>query len=171
VIALPTFYSSNETRSDMNQERFAVWQALLGAQGAIADRIDRLMIDQAEMTLAEFEVLDRLAAAEDHTVRMNELASGVRLSPSGLTRRFDSLVRRGWVAREPCADDRRGINARLTADGLAKHGAAVGVHDAGVEEYLLENLDEHETECLTRVLSRLAELNDMRRATVGTATG
>ena len=149
----------------MNEERFAVWQALLSAQGIIADRIDRLMIDRAEMTLAEFEVLDRLASAGDYTVRMNELASGVRLSPSGLTRRFDSLVRRGWVVREPCEDDRRGIYARLTADGLAKHGAAVGVHDEGVEEYLLENIDEHETECLTRGLSRLAELNDVRGAT------
>ena len=153
----------------MNDERFAVWRALLSAQGVIADRIDRLMTDRADITLAEFEVLDRLASAENHTVRMNELASGVRLSPSGLTRRFDSLVRRGWVLREPCEDDRRGINARLTADGLARHKAAVGIHDEGVEEYLLRNIDQEESECLTRVLGRLAEVNDTRRATAEAA--
>ncbi|MGI9576829.1 MAG: MarR family winged helix-turn-helix transcriptional regulator [Microthrixaceae bacterium] len=148
----------------MNDERFAVWQALLSAQGLIADRIDRLMIERAELTLAEFEVLDRLASGTDHTVRMNELAASVRLSPSGLTRRFDSLVRRGWVTREPCKDDRRGINARLTRDGLAKHTAAVVVHDEGVEQYLVANIDDHEIECLTRVLGRLAEVNDVRRS-------
>lgn len=152
----------------MNDERFAVWQALLSAQGLIADRIDRLMIDRAELTLAEFEVLDRLAASEDHTVRMNELAASVRLSPSGLTRRFDSLVRRGWVTREPCEDDRRGINARLTRDGLGKHTAAAVAHDDGVEKYLLANLDDHETECLTRVLGRLADVNDVRRTSLPT---
>jgi DNA-binding MarR family transcriptional regulator len=146
-------------------DAFAVWRALLSAQGLITDRIDRLMIDRADLTLAEFEVLDRLAAAEDHTVRMNELASGVRLSPSGLTRRFDALVRRGWVTRQPCEDDRRGINAHLTDEGLAKHAAAVVVHDEGVEQFLLANLDDHEVECLTTVLGRLAEVNDVRRAT------
>ena len=153
----------------MIDERFAVWQALLNAQGLIADRIDRLMIEHAELTLAEFEVLDRLAGSPEHTVRMNELATSVRLSPSGLTRRFDSLVRRGWVTREPCEDDRRGINARLTSAGLGKHTAAVVVHDEGVKKYLLANLDDHETECLTRVLGRLADVNDVRRTSVSTS--
>ena len=146
----------------MEDDRFAVWRALLGAQGLIADRIDRMMVDEADITLAEFEVLDRLAGSDDNTLRMNELAASVRLSPSGLTRRFDSLVRRGWVTREPCADDRRGINARLTAAGLKEHSAAVGVHDEGVVTFMLDNLDAEETECLTRVLGRLAEINDPR---------
>ncbi|MCP4435043.1 MAG: winged helix-turn-helix transcriptional regulator [Actinomycetia bacterium] len=147
----------------MTDQTGNAWPALLDAQGRIADRLDRDLIDQADITLAEFEVLDHLAGSAEHTVRMNELAEHVRLSPSGLTRRFDTLVRRGWVTREPCDDDRRGINARLTTDGLAKHALAVGVHDAGVSTYMLDNLDEHEAECLTRVLGRLGELNTIKR--------
>ncbi len=92
----------------MAEEDGALWAALLSAQGRVADRIDRDLNDEAEITLAEFEVLDHLAAVEGHTIRMNELADRVRLSPSGLTRRFDTLVRRGWVTRQPCDDDRRG---------------------------------------------------------------
>jgi DNA-binding MarR family transcriptional regulator len=142
----------------------ALWSALLSAHGRISDRIDRDLIDESGITLAEFEVLDHLARADDHTIRMNGLAERVRLSPSGLTRRFDTLVRRGWVARVPCDDDRRGINASLTPDGLAMHASAAGIHEAGVTAYLVDNLDEHEVECLTRVLGRLAEVNGPQRA-------
>jgi len=142
----------------------ALWSALLSAHGRISDRIDRDLIDESGITLAEFEVLDHLARADDHTIRMNGLAERVRLSPSGLTRRFDTLVRRGWVARVPCDDDRRGINASLTPDGLAMHASAAGVHERGVAAYLIDNLDEHEVECLTRVLGRLAEVNGPQRA-------
>lgn len=148
----------------MSIDHDALWSALLSAHGRISDRIDRDLIDQSGITLAEFEVLDHLARAEDNTIRMNELAGRVRLSPSGLTRRFDTLVRRGWVARVPCDDDRRGINASLTPDGLGMHASAAGVHERGVTAYLVDNLDEHEVECLTRVLGRLAEVNGPQRA-------
>ena len=153
----------------MTDQSRGAWPALLHAQGRIADRLDRDLIEQAEITLAEFEVLDRLAGSPGHTVRMNELAEQVRLSPSGLTRRFDTLVRRGWVTREPCDDDRRGINARITEAGLDKHGAAVGVHDSGVSAYMLDNLDDSEIECLTTVLNRLGEANTITRTTRITA--
>lgn len=149
----------------MTEDHDALWGALLSAHGRIADRIDRDLTDRADITLAEFEVLDHLADAHDNTIRMNELAERVRLSPSGLTRRFDTLVRRGWVTREPCDDDRRGINAGLTPDGIAMHAGAAGVHEQGVTTYLLDNLDDHEVECLTRVLGRLAETNAPQRLT------
>lgn len=137
----------------------AVWNAMLAAHSRITERLDHDLVDGAGMTLAEFEVLDHLAAADDHVIRMNDLAGRVRLSPSGLTRRFDTLVRRGWVTREPCHDDRRGINARLTTEGLRQFHSARGTHRSGVAEYVLANLAEHEVECLTEVLTRLSEAN------------
>ncbi len=129
------------------------WQALLAAHSRITDHIDSDLTSEVDMTLAEFEVLDHLARSEDLTVRMNELATLVRLSPSGLTRRFDTLVRRGLVVREPCSNDRRGINARLTPLGLQRHAAAAIVHERGVQQYVLAHLDPHELICLTTTLA------------------
>lgn len=143
----------------MNTTPAGTWQALLAAHSRITDRLDRDLSTEVGMSLAEFEVLDHLAAAEDLTIRMNELAALVRLSPSGLTRRFDTLVRRGLVAREACDDDRRGINARLTPEGLARHSEASVVHQRGVEQYVTANLDSHERECLSRALTRLDVAN------------
>ena len=149
----------------MSNEEDTVWAQLLLAHGRITDRIDRDLGEQCEMTLAEYEVLEHLATADGQTVRMNELAERVRLSPSGLTRRFDTLVRRGWVTREPCSDDRRGINAAATAKGMQQYRSAVGVHRHGVQEYLLGNLDAGELACLATALGRLAEANAGDRVT------
>lgn len=143
----------------MRTESDRTWQALLAAHARITERLDRDLNREAEMGLAEFEVLDHLARSEDLTIRMNELAALVRLSPSGLTRRFDTLVRRGLVVREPCNDDRRGINARLTPEGLARHSAAAAVHSRGVERYVTANLGAHELDCVTEALIHLDTLN------------
>ena len=49
---------------------------------------------------------------------MSELAGRLHLSPSGITRRIDGLVKSGLVERRPCPSDRRGSNAVLTPLGL-----------------------------------------------------
>jgi DNA-binding MarR family transcriptional regulator len=137
----------------------SVWGVLLSAHGRVTDRIDRDLNDECSMSLAEFEVLDHLVGAPGHALRMNELADLVRLSPSGLTRRFDTLVRRGWVVREPCSDDRRGINARLTGTGHDVHRGARGVHQRGVQHYLLDHLDDLQRRCLLDALGAVTEAN------------
>jgi len=153
----------------MTKDQGTVWAQLLLAHGRITDRIDRDLTAQCEMTLAEYEVLEHLATADGQTLRMNELADRVRLSPSGLTRRFDTLVRRGWVTREPCSDDRRGINAAATAKGMQKFRSATGVHGRGVQDYLIANLDAGELACLATALGRLAEANAGDRLTASSA--
>lgn len=145
------------------------WQALLAAHARITERLDRDLNREIDMGLAEFEVLDQLSRADNLTIRMNELATLVRLSPSGLTRRFDTLVRRGLVVRETCAVDRRGINARLTSKGLARHSAAAVVHQRGVERYVTANLDPHQLECVTDALARLDSINADRESLQSTS--
>ena len=44
------------------------------------------------LTMGDYEVLVRLSEADDHRMRMCDLAGQLRLSPSGLTRRLDGLV-------------------------------------------------------------------------------
>jgi DNA-binding MarR family transcriptional regulator len=101
---------------NLTEAERTAWQSMLMAHGRVIGRLDTDLIGESDMTLAEYEVLDNLADG-DQRLRMNELADRARLSPSGLTRRFDALVRRGWVVRERCDDDRRGVYARITPEG------------------------------------------------------
>ena len=52
------------------------------------------------LTLGDYQVLVYLSEADDHSMRMCDLADRLQLSPSGLTRRLDGLVRAG-VGRAP----------------------------------------------------------------------
>jgi DNA-binding MarR family transcriptional regulator len=145
-------------QTNFSEAERTAWQAMLMAHGRVIGRLDADLISESDMTLAEYEVLDNLAA-EDQRLRMNELADKARLSPSGLTRRFDALVRRGWVVRERCDDDRRGVYARITPEGSARLEAARPVHDAGVRAYFFELLEPEDVACMDRVMSSVAEAN------------
>jgi DNA-binding MarR family transcriptional regulator len=72
-----------------------------------------------DIPLGGYEVLVFLSEADDRTMRMCDLADDLQLSPSGLTRRLDGLVRAGFVGREGSVKDRRVMMAVLTKEGLA----------------------------------------------------
>jgi DNA-binding MarR family transcriptional regulator len=98
------------------------------------------------LTMGDYEVLVRLSEAPDRRLRMCDLAAELRLSPSGLTRRLDGLVRTGLVDRNSCATDRRVMYAHLTADGLATLKRAAPDHVRGVRHHLLSVLSPEQVE-------------------------
>lgn len=90
------------------------------------------------LTNGDYEVLVRLSEADDRRLRMSDLAEQLRLSPSGITRRLDGLVRAGWVERTACEGDRRVMYAHLTNAGMRKLVAAAPDHVASVRRHLVD---------------------------------
>lgn len=146
----------------MNNAESTAWRTFLSAHDRVLARLDGELAAECDMTLAEYEVLLHLAEAPDQRLRMNELADLARLSPSGLTRRFDALVRRGWVTRERCEDDRRGVVAQLTAEGHERQKAAAPVHLRGARTYFLDQLDADQLSALGSMMERVAESSSER---------
>ena len=89
------------------------------------------------ITMGDYEVLVYLSEAEDNHMRMCDLAAALRLSPSGLTRRLDGMVRNGWVGRTACPGDRRVMYAMLTPAGRKKMEAAAPDHVASVRRHFI----------------------------------
>ncbi len=92
------------------------------------------------LTMGDYEVLVFLSEAEDNRMRMCDLAASLRLSPSGLTRRLDGMVKLGWVSRASCDNDRRVMYAHLTPAGRAKMEAAAPDHVASVRRHFIDPL-------------------------------
>jgi DNA-binding MarR family transcriptional regulator len=143
----------------LTDSEHSAWRNFLLAHGRLLARLDADLVNECDMTLAEYEVLLHLSEAPDHRLRMNELADLARLSPSGLTRRFDALVRRGWVLRERCDDDRRGVMASLTKDGVKRLKAATPVHDRGESTYFFDVLDNKQVKVLSDAMTKVAAAN------------
>jgi DNA-binding MarR family transcriptional regulator len=104
------------------------WQAFLNANQKLLTRMESELGLECDMCLSEFEILLHLSQSTKNSLRMTELAELARLSPSGLTRRFDLMMKRGWVTRERCDQDRRGVIALATKEGLNQVKIATPVY-------------------------------------------
>jgi DNA-binding MarR family transcriptional regulator len=101
----------------------AGWRDLSRQFATLSCALDRALHEAHGIGMSEFEVLDRLAEA-DEPVRMHGLAESVHLSQSALSRAVARLEKEGLVERSMCVDDRRGIYVTLTPAGAGRHTEA-----------------------------------------------
>jgi DNA-binding MarR family transcriptional regulator len=128
----------------------AVWQGLLRTHALVIRSLDERLAREHGLAVSEFDVLITLANAPDRELRMTELARGVMLSPSGLTRLVARLEREGLVSRRPAADDGRSYLAGLTARGSAKLNDARPTHNAVIRELFLDRIPPRNRAALAR---------------------
>jgi DNA-binding MarR family transcriptional regulator len=124
----------------LDDDEMRAWRGLIEVTLAINADLDTDLAEAYGLNQGDYAVLVSLSEAPDRRLRMCDLAACLRLSPSGLTRRLDGLVRDGLVAREPAPDDRRVSFAVLTAKGWATLKAAAPLHVDGVRRHFLDHL-------------------------------
>lgn len=122
-----------------------------------ADLITALERDLAEhdMTLGDYQVLVYLSEVEERSMRMCDLADLLQLSPSGLTRRLDGLVKRGYVSREASTDDRRVMKAQLTDAGHEALRATAPYHVASVRRHVFDLLDAEQVDAMAGIFATI----------------
>jgi DNA-binding MarR family transcriptional regulator len=122
----------------MTAERTLVhrWRALLTSYNEVAYHLERALQEGHGLSMGEFETLDRLVTVPCEKRRMQDLAAGMYLSQSALSRTVARLERNGLVRRELCQDDRRGIFVAMTDQGLRLHAEARDTHRAVLAEHL-----------------------------------
>jgi DNA-binding MarR family transcriptional regulator len=102
----------------------ASWRELADRHARVTGALERVLQDEHGLGVSEFEVLERLAGADEDQHRMQELAESVYLSQSALSRLIGRLEAEGLVTRSICSEDRRGIYACITAAGRERYEAA-----------------------------------------------
>ena len=128
------------------------WRAFVSVSSAVTAELEAELEAAHGLSLGEYGVLARLSEEPGQHLRMSDLAGSLHLSPSGLTRRLDHLVREGLVAREACPSDRRAVYAVLTAAGRERLERAAPDHVAAVRRYFIDRLDEEQLEELALAL-------------------
>lgn len=112
------------------------WHLMMSVYGRVIRRLDADLQEAHQISLRDYQVLVQLSEADGAALRMAELADRLSVSPSGLTRRLDGLVREGLVKRQACESDRRGTLAVLSAAGWAALEESAPTHVAGVRRYV-----------------------------------
>jgi DNA-binding MarR family transcriptional regulator len=118
------------------------WQAFLHTYHHVMTVLEVELSTEHKLTLAQYDVLLRLARAKEPSLRMTQIAERVLVSPSGVTRVIDGLASRGFVERERSTDDARVVLARLTEDGRKAIKRASKTHLRGIREHFSGRLTE-----------------------------
>ena len=133
----------------------AAWRAFVESSWALHNRLEDDLRATTGLSMADYHVLVVLSEAPEHRLRMGELSGRLVFSPSRLTYQISSMVKRGLVRKQACAEDGRGQEAVLTAEGLAALTAAAPLHLTTVRESFIDDLDDTEIAVIHRVFDRL----------------
>lgn len=131
------------------------WVRLLRGHAATVRTLNAQLLRDHGLTINDYEVLLLLANAEEARLRRADLAAGLQLTASGVTRLLEGLESAGYVARATCATDGRVTYAVLTDDGRGKLDAASCSHVRAIDDLFAERYTDEELERLAGLLGRL----------------
>jgi DNA-binding MarR family transcriptional regulator len=104
------------------------------------------------LQLTEYEILVVLSEHPERRLRMSTIAEMVVQSRSRLTHTAGRLEKRGWVRREACVGDRRGVELILTDAGHAAVVEMAPTHVHSVRANLVDPLSREEFLALGRAM-------------------
>lgn len=123
----------------LTDEEQVSWRAYLRASRELTVAFDS-DLQEAGISLPEYELLSMLSEAPDGQMRMSALAALIVQSRSRVTHTAARLERRGWVRRTPAPDDGRGVLLRLTEAGRVALDTFAVAHIASVRRHLIDVL-------------------------------
>ncbi|MGW0218699.1 MarR family winged helix-turn-helix transcriptional regulator [Micromonospora chokoriensis] len=140
--------SESERLSD--RERRA-WFAFLTMQEDVRRHLNRQLLRDAEISVADFAVLSSLRLSKDGPMRVFELRNSLRWEKTRLIHQVSRMIRRGLVERQTCAEDRRGTRIALTEEGRAVIDKATPLHLRYVRQIFLDVLSPRQLDTLAVV--------------------
>lgn len=140
----------------LTPNEMAAWRTYIETYADLVAAIEHDLAEH-DLTLGDYQVLVYLSEADERSMRMCDLADRLQLSPSGLTRRLDGLVKAGLVTRDPSNDDRRVMLARLTEAGYAALSSAAPGHVESVRRHIFDRLDDDQVNAMASIFGAISK--------------
>lgn len=121
----------------LSADEQTAWRAYLRGSRLLEAALDKDLQSHG-VQLTEYEIISMLSEAPTRRLRMSSLADLVVQSRSRLTHTAARLEKRGWVRRESCLEDRRGVELVLTASGLEAVQQMAALHVESVRRHLVD---------------------------------
>lgn len=138
--------SEQESRTWLDVWSFHVW---------LPARLEAQLKRDAGISHYDYFALAHLWQANEHQLRMSELASNADMTLSHLSRVITRLEKRELVRRLPDPEDGRSTLAELTDSGLALFEQAAPGHVSEVRRLIFDNLEPEEQRQFGDAMSKL----------------
>ena len=128
------------------------WRAWLEGVAVIDQYLDAALRPFG-LDLGEYEILVVLSETPTRSMRMSDVALAVRQSRSRLTHTVTRMETKGLLARSPSPEDRRGVIAALTREGMDLLVRAAPTHVRSVRECFIDVVDPADFEAIGRAMA------------------
>ncbi|MDQ4037335.1 MAG: MarR family transcriptional regulator [Actinomycetota bacterium] len=135
----------------LDADEQVTWRTYLATSKAIGEAIESQLQRDANIPHTYYEILVRLSEAPGRKLRMSQLADLCLASRSRLSHAVARLEERGWVSREACPDDGRGMLAGLTDAGMNALTEAAPGHVNAVREQVFDRLSAEQVKQLREI--------------------
>ena len=142
----------------LSADEMRAWRGFIEVVGRLNINLEADLAKH-HLSLGDYQVLVYLSEAEEHRMRMCDLADMLNLSPSGITRRLDGLVKSGLVARERSSADGRVMLGVLTSKGFEKLKTVAPQHVESVREHFIDRLTPQQIAGIGEIFETLRDGN------------
>lgn len=140
--------------SSPSRDALASWRIFFECALALPDILDAELEAAVGLPFRWYDVLVHLEEA-GHGAPMNEVASRILASKSGLTRVIDKMEKAGLVRRERPEEDRRVVLVFMTEQGGKTLKEARRHHRDGIRRHFTSHLTAEELESLATMLEKV----------------
>jgi DNA-binding MarR family transcriptional regulator len=127
---------------ELDDQTLSTWRAFLNAHARVTREIGRDLAAAGLPDLSWYDLLWTLYRRPGRSLRVNELAREVVLSPTAMSRFVDRVEKAGYVRREPDPADRRALQVALTDEGAKLLRRMWPVYARGIQERFAAHVGE-----------------------------
>lgn len=109
-----------------------VWRDVVTLHGRVEQELAKALQRKHGLGLSEYRALAGLTSADDHELRIQDLADIVGLNQSSASRLAARLEDAELTRRTFCASDRRGVYTQLTDRGLERLRESTPTYEAAL---------------------------------------
>jgi DNA-binding MarR family transcriptional regulator len=149
--------SSAVTRRRLTSAELAVWRALVDTTAELRRVLATQLVQETNLSPADYQVLLALSEATGRRMRSSELAASIDWERSRLSHHLARMERRGLIRRDGCATDSRGAEVALTDDGARMFRGATAPHTKAIKKYFADALTPEQFEALADILRALQD--------------
>lgn len=145
----------------LNNDEMLAWRSFIETSGDLMRAIERDLVPFG-LDRGDYQLLAMLSEAPDGRLRLCDLADTLRLTPSGLTRRMEGVVKKRLVAKARSTEDKRVTYAHITPKGLELLKKAAPHHLRSVRSLMIDHLTAAEIKALGSAFTKIAAHLDPR---------
>lgn len=127
------------------------WRGYTRMRVELEAALSRELSRHSGLSHADYEVLVELSEVEEGRLRAFQLGRALRWEKSRLSHHLKRMEARGLVRREECAEDSRGSEVVLTAEGRAVIEQAAPAHVEDVRRLMIDHLTPGQLEVLADI--------------------